>query len=430
MAKGFHGGLWLDTQKHPVFDRPIEILEAPRSVALPLRQHAGTPCVPVVKKGSRVAVGQPVAQAGEGISCGLHSPVSGVVKEVAADGPSPRIVIENDGRDTAYPLRDVPDPGHMKPGEITAAAKAAAITSAGGLGRPLWYRLTQMTADSIDTVVLNAVETEPYVSVSTKLLTESPEDVARGLSLVMRATGASNAVLAVGDDLEHDALTDIMQSYHLQGVDLDLHRVLPKYPAGNEKYLGPLLFGDQKEKGAVKAGYVSAEECVMLSRAIVYGLPQISKVVTVAGSAVGNPQNMEVRIGTPVRAVLEHCGLIFDPDRVILGSIMRGTAVTSLDVPVTKDVNAVLALVTPKHDSIHPMCINCGRCVRVCPEKLMPNYIAMRAVLADFEACAALHIDSCIECGACAYICPGRMPIVELIKNIKKAAVTSGTSLE
>ena len=430
MAKGFHGGLWLDMQKHPACDRPIEILEAPKLVTLPLRQHVGLPCIPVVKKGSRVVVGQPVARAGEGISCGLHSPVSGVVKEVAVDSPSPKIVIENDGRDASYSLKAAADPDHMKPGEITAAAKEAAITSAGGMDRPFWYRLTQMAADQIDTVVLNAVETEPYISVSTKLLTENPEDVARGFSLVMQATGARNAVLAVGDDMEHDAVADIMQSYHLQGVDMDLHRVLPKYPAGNEKYLGPLLFGEKKGEEAVKAGYVLPEECVMLSRAVAYGMPQISKVITVAGTAVGNPQNMEVRIGTPIRVVLEHCGLIFDPDRVILGSTMRGTAVTSLDMPVTKDVTAVLALVTPKHDSLHPMCINCGRCVRVCPEKLMPNYIAMRAVLADFEACAALHIDSCIECGACAYICPGRMPIVELIKNIKKAAVTSGTSLE
>ena len=428
MAKGFHGGLWLDLKMQPASERPVEVLPAPRRVALPLISHSAAPFVPEVAMGDTVGFGQAVARAGDDPEFALYSPVSGVVKNVRAarDDRPAAIVIENDGRDYASDMAELPaEAGSLTPAEICAAAKRAGILVADGRGEPLWRKLERMRGDGADPLVLNAVETEPYICSAQKLLSENPDEVARGLSLAMKAVGARRLVLAVADSVARDVVSDMMESAHLQGVDMTLRRVPPKYPSGNEKYLIGLLFGGRGEE-PVKAGFVSAEECMHLMRAAVYGMPQVTRVVTVAGEAVANPQNMEVRIGTPVRDILEHCGLKFDPERVVLGSAMRGTAVESLDVPVTAEVTAVLALISARRAHLRPMCINCGRCVRVCPEKLMPNYIAMRAVLADFEACAALHIDSCIECGACAFVCPGRMPIVELIKNIKKAAATGG----
>ena len=428
MAKGFHGGLWLDLKIQPASERPVEVLPAPRLITLPLHGHFGGHWVPSVAKGDTVGFGQVIAHWADDPQFPLRAPVSGSVKYSIpeGDGRPAAVVIENDGRDYAAETPPQPaDPGALTADDICAAARRAGIFVAEGRGEPLWRKLRRMREDGVDTLVLNAVETEPYLCSAQKLLSENPDDVARGLALAMKAVGASRLVLAVGDSVAREVVADMLESAHLEGADMTLRRVPPKYPSGNEKYLTGLLFGGRGEKPS-KPGFVSAEECLHLMRAAVYGIPQVTRIVTVAGEAAENPQNVEVRLGTSVRDVLEYCGLKLDPERVVLGSAMRGTAVETLDTPVTADVSAVLALVPVRRAAMRSMCINCGRCVRVCPEKLMPNYIAMRAVLADFDACRALHIESCIECGACAFVCPGRMPIVELIKNIKKAAAAGG----
>lgn len=432
MVKGFHGGVWLELMKKPACDRPVEVLPAPKMIRLPLAQHAGEPSRPLVGVGEHVLLGQPVAEAGEGASCGLHSPVSGTVKAVGEyhppeGGACGLLQIENDGEDRVLGDTREQDTDALSKDRILSIVRNAAIVSVDGSAAPLWYRLSQFTARQVRTLVVNAVETEPYLCASQKLIGENPDDVAKGLQLALRCTGAKEAVLAVSDDIDPETVGDMVKCAHLQGVELKLERVYQKYPSGNEKYLRRMLFGD---RAGEDCGFLYAEECVNISRAAQFGFPQITKVVTVAGGAVGNPQNVEARVGTPVRALLDHCGLIYDPEQVVIGGAMRGTAVTDLNIAVTKTTSGVLALMTERSGVRHPMCINCGKCVRVCPERLMPNYIAMKAVLADFDACEALHIDSCIECGACAYICPGHMPIVELIKNIKKAARAGGGGQE
>jgi electron transport complex protein RnfC len=437
MAKGLHGGIWLELRKQPACDRPIDVMPAPGKVYLPLAQHLGEPCVPVVKAGDAVKLGQTVAKAGEGISCALHSPVSGTVEDIRecvmpTGAKCPMIIIENDGRDRACASICPKDAGSLSPDEILGLVKDAAISSVSVLEEPLWSKLEKMKNAGVKTLIINAVETEPFICSSQKLLDDDPDEVAEGLSLMMRCVGAEKCLLAVSDDINPDIAQGMVESAHLAGLELGLERIHQKYPSGYERYLIGLITGDSKLRDAKKAhaGFVYAEECADLSRAADHGIPQISRVITVAGDAVGNPQNVEVRIGTTVRAVLEHCGLIFDPERIVLGSAMRGVAVTDVDTPVTKQVTAVLTLVPVRHDRTKTMCINCGRCVTACPEKLLPNYIVMRAVLADTEGCRALHIDECIECGACAYICPGRVPIVELVKNIKKAAKSGEDDLE
>jgi Na+-translocating ferredoxin:NAD+ oxidoreductase subunit C len=282
-----------------------------------------------------------------------------------------------------------------------------------------------MAENKAKTVVINAVETEPYICTSQKIIAENPDDVAQGLLLVMKCAGAKNAVLAISDDVPHDIVRGMAESARLAGIMLTVAHIPQKYPYGNERYLLNEIFSHElaQEPEKPHVDFVLAQDCVNVRRAVLDGLPQLTRIITVAGDAVENPQNVEVRIGTTVRDVLEYCGLSFDPDRVVLGSAMRGVAVTSLTTPITKPVGAVLALKASRGGLGKSICINCGKCVGVCPQGLMPNYIAMRAVKADFDALRELHISDCIECGSCAYICPGRMPIVELIKNIKKAAL-------
>lgn len=431
MLRGPRGGLWLELKKSPASERPIAELHAPARLFLPLRQFQGSLPIPCVEAGDRVYMGQPIADAADGISCALHSPVSGVVTGVTdydhpVGGRSQMIVIENDGRDLIYEKSAVSDPEKLDGAGIIAAVKAAGVVSAGDFGPPLWVKLSELAKDKAGAVVINAVETEPYVCSSQKLMDENPDGVAKGLRFVMRCLGAERAMLAVGDDLPHETVQGMVESAHLEGVNLAVTHVPQKYPNGFERYLLAELFPHGDPEGADKApevGFVCAQDCVNVQSAVAEGRPQLTRVLTVAGDAIKNPQNLEVRIGTTLRDILEYCGLSFDPDRLVVGSAMRGAAVTSLSVPVTKSVGAVLALKAVRGGLGKSICINCGRCVGVCPQGLMPNYIAMRAVKADFDALRGLHINDCIECGSCAYVCPGHMPIVELIKNIKKAAL-------
>lgn len=437
MIKNLHGGVWLELKKKPACDRPIDVLEAPKLLYLPLVQHKGEPCRLKVKVGEYVRLAQPLAVAGEGISCSLHSPVSGTIAEISeynmpTGGTCPMVTVENDGRDTVYEKKKNENIDSLSAEKITALIKNAAISSVGGLDEPLWNRLEAMAEDGVKSLVINAVETEPYICSSQKLISENPDEVAKGLRMMLRCTGAVRALLAISDDIDKTIMYDMLESARLEGIELRLVHIHQKYPSGYEHYLHEHIFGKiaRKSPDEAKAGYIYAEECINVYRAAVYNFPQISRVITVAGDAVGNPQNIEVRLGTPVKTVLEHCGLIFDPERIVLGSAMRGVAITDLSTPITKQVTAVLAFVSKIGNRLRPLCINCGKCVRVCPEGLMPNYIAMRAVVADIEACKSLKIDNCIECGSCAYICPGHMPLVELIKNIKKAGLYDGNSLE
>ena len=428
--------MWLELKKSPATDRPVSELKAPIKIFLPLKQFKGAMPSICVKEGERVLLGQPVAKSAEGISCALHSPVSGTVTEITVteqlEGErSPVIVIENDGKDIPY-KRQLNSRSPLPKGAAVIEAVSSYAVVAAESDLPLWVRLAEMAEKKVKTIIINAVESEPYICSSQKIMEENAEEVAQGLMLIMSAAGAKSAMLAVSDDVPSEIIEGVKNNARLQGIALKVVHVPQKYPLGIERYLichliahGEIGSQNNTKKtltADVDAEFVYAEDCLNVSRAAA-GRPQLSRIITVAGDAVGNPQNLEVRIGSTVRDVLDHCGLSFEPDRVVIGGAMRGVAASSLDTPITKTVSAVLALRHERPGSTKSICINCGRCVGVCPEGLLPNYIAMRAVKADFDALRALYINECRECGLCSYVCPGRMPIVELIKNIKKAAL-------
>ncbi|MFO7160601.1 MAG: RnfABCDGE type electron transport complex subunit C [[Clostridium] cellulosi] len=431
MLKRPRGGLWLELNKTTAAERPIAELKAPARVYLPLKQCKGETPSLLVGRGSRVLKGQPIADGSHGLSCSLHSPVSGTVESIVeynhpVGGKSMMAVISNDGRDMPY--KAVQSRTDSAEG-IIARVKSAGIVSSNDFSKPYWEKLRRFRERKVNTVIINAVEVEPYICSSQKIMDELPDVTVAGLELIMKCVGAKKAVLAVSDDIPEEVSRGMAEAAHLIDIELTIAHIPPKYPNGDEQFLMRALFAHEIEAQMKKGGkrpevcFVYPQDCVNVQRAVNDGVPQITRIITVAGDAVTNPQNIEVPIGTKISDILNYCGLSFDPDRVVLGSPMRGVAIQSLDVPITKSVGAVLALKAAQRRNTKSICINCGKCVSVCPQGLLPNYIAMRAVKADFEALKGLNIDECIECGSCAYICPGRMPIVELIKNIKKAAI-------
>lgn len=415
MEKGFSGGVWLEPHKEPACERPIARLPAPQRLVLPLAQ-AGDALIPAVCARQRVRLGQPLGTLpAQGAACMLHAPVSGTVAQVLpAKGNEPAaLVLENDGQDTPFAAPHAQNAGRLSPDEVVALAREAGVASPGESDRPLWQRLAALRRTGTDVVVLHAVEDDPYLCVSHRVLRELPEEVAAGLALVLRVAGEARALLAAGMDIPAEAVTDLCHSADEAGVSLARERVLCRYPGARERYLHRLLFDGKP----TRAFYIRPEECLHLARAAA-GTVQTTRIVTVAGGVVENPQNLEVRLGTPARALLEHCGYLADPERVILGSAMQGRAVTDLSEPVTRRTEAVLAL--PARRPAHARCINCGRCVRVCPEGLFPNYIALHALQGDFISVAGLHVQACVECGSCAYVCPGHVPLLELMRQAKK----------
>lgn len=436
MLKKPRGGLWLELKKLPTVQRPIDELKAPVKVYLPLKQSKVSESELKVRIGDYVFKNQVVATAKDELSVDLHSPVSGNVKEISnyidpEGNKSEMIVIANDDADSPYEAGRTYDE-NILPTQLVDVVKRSGAICSDEKGFALFSKCQELIVNKPKTIIINSVETEPYICSSQKILEENTDEVTKALKVILNCTGAKEVVYAVSDDIPSSITNDVAENAKLAGISVTVAHIPQKYPNGNEHFLMRSICakeiaklskaGKEPTQKDLKVEFLMPGDILNIYRAVFEGLPQTTRIITVSGDAITNPCNIQVRIGTTVKDVLERCGLSFDPERIVLNSVMRGESIERLSTPITKDTSAIIALKAVKGGLKKSTCISCGKCVSVCPQGLMPNYIAMRAVKADFEGLKALNIDECIECGSCAYICPGRMPIVELIKNIKKAA--------
>lgn len=440
-SHGLHGGIRLEAHQERSTSRPIEILPAPAIAVLPLDQHSGLPSKPIVHPGDRVLKGQPIAEPAGEISAWLHAPISGPVIAIEERSATTRaganatcIVIENDGRDESFANPRKSDWRELPASELLTRISQGGIVGLGGAAFPTSAKLNRANETKIRTVLLNGVECEPYISCDEMLMRERSADIVLGAQLLGRALEASHCiiVLETGSKASEAALRAAVEALD-RSIQIS---VVPEiYPAGGERQLIAAVCGEEVPFAGLPAdiGVVcqNVATAAGIAKWIRDGEPLLSRIVTVTGDGVQAPRNLEVRIGTPIRELIDHCGG-YTPrmQQLLMGGTMMGIALPDDSLPIIKATNCVVAAsaldLQPR--TAEMPCIRCGDCSAVCPARLLPQQIHLNAVAGDLNGMERYGLMDCIECGCCDYVCPSQIPLVERFRRAKPVLMEQLTS--
>lgn len=424
----FPGGVALAAHKSAIKDRPSRQLPLPDRLVLPLRQHVGLAARPIVAVGVRVTRGELIAEAPGYVGMRLHAPTSGIITAIGEFAvihpsglPAPAIVLTPDGLDEAGAAIARADPASVSATEIFERIAAAGIVGLGGAGFPAHVKVREGATQQLDTLIVNAVECEPYICCDDRVAREAPEEIVSGAALLARAMNARECVIAVEDDMP-EAFASLA---HAAGEAITVVSVPARYPAGGEKQLITVLTGKEVPSGLlpihVGVAVLNVQTVRAIYRAVANGTPLIERMVTVAGD-IADAGNFRVLTGTPVRHLLEHAGALPLGRRTLVsGGPMMGTRVRDIEVPVTKTVNCLLVRDESVEAPAPLSCIRCGDCIPVCPIGLNPQQLFESVRTADFDTAQDYHLFDCIDCGCCAYVCPSRIPLVKHYRHAKSA---------
>ena len=428
MAFSFFGGVHPKENKI-ARDMAIQEFPEPDILVIPMSQHIGAPCKPLVKRGDLVTVGQKIGD-NQGLCVPVHASVSGKVKAVEMRAHTSgttvmSVVIENDHLGTLcedIKPRTQEEVDALSPEELMNIIREGGIVGMGGATFPTHVKLSSGLG-KVDTIIVNAGECEPFITSDDRICREMPDKLISGLKVIMKILGLNTAHIAIEDNKPEAAKALQAQLAVSDGVTVD---VLPaKYPQGAEKQMIYAVTGREVPSGglpaAVGCAVFNAATCKAIHDVVYTGMPLIKRVVTVSGDIVMEPKNLMVPIGTSFNDLLEAVGHSENPYKVLSGGPMMGAALYDLSAPTIKGVNAVTILGKKNKYAVDdPQCLRCGKCIDACPMKLMPVLMYKALQSNDPEVMKSVHMLDCIECGCCAYTCPAGVPLVLAFRSGKQ----------
>jgi len=400
---------------------------------IPLSQHIGAPAVAIVREGQEVARGQLLARADGFVSVPQHAPASGVVRRIAlmpsiSGKMAPGIYLEPFPGSSQEVAEGEPcNLDTASADDIIAAVQSAGIVGLGGAAFPTHVKLKPPEGKTIDTLMVNGIECEPYLTTDHRVMLEQTADVYMGIRYLMKATGARRAVIGVEAN-KLDA-AQALRAAAPNDIDVTTDVVAVKYPQGAEKMLITALLGKDVPSGGLPADVgvanVNVATTAEIGRLLPHGRGIQERVVTITGPAIGRKGNYRIPIGTPIRFALEQVDVSDDVSRVFFGGPMMGQALSSLDIPITKGTSGFVAFTeaqTGNKEREYP-CIRCAYCVDACPIHLNPSQMGLLAKSGEYDAMVNdFNLMDCFECGACSYVCPSHIPLVQRFR-ISKAIV-------
>jgi len=418
----------LEEHKTETENKAIEKIPLPPKVYISLSQHLGKICEPQVKIGDYVFTGQRIGSAQANVYAPVHASVSGKVTSIQ-DWPHPvlgrskAIAIESDGKDSCQPSSASPkqeEIDRLTPEQIRTIVLEAGIVGMGGASFPTYIKLNP--PKPVDTLIINGAECEPYLTGDYRLMIEKTKEILQGIELVARCLGIKQVYIAIEDN-KPEAIKAFSHTSHVTRHRLQILKT--QYPQGSEKQLIKNILGKEVPSGKLPfdIGVVVHNVATVFAvyEAVYLNKPLYERVVTVAGSCISNPKNLLVRIGTPIKDLIDFCGpLKEDPAKIIIGGPMMGIAQFSDKVPVIKPTTGILLF--NKKEAIFNEelpCIRCGVCVRECPVFLMPTLISLASQKGLWPQAKIYGVSDCIECGICSYVCPANIRLVQHIKRAK-----------
>ena len=430
----FHGGLHLDGHKTESLGRDLQQASIPERLFLPLRQHIGEYNKPLVEVGNRVLKGHMIAANSSLICAAVHAPTSGTVSAIEdypvahpSGQPDTCIVIDVDGKDEAVePI--LVDPRQLTANEMIDLICRAGIVGLGGAAFPTSPKLSRGEANGIDTLIINGVECEPYITCDDMLMRHYAAEVLRGTGYLQQILQPNSTLIGIEDN-KPEVIAEISKALTQTPLaDTEVIPIPTIYPSGGEKQLIQILTGKEVPHGqlAFDIGLFcqNVGTCVAITRALESDEPLISRVVTITGDNISKPGNWEVRLGTPISHLIELAGGYRHAPggHLVMGGPMMGFSLSGAQVPIVKASNCIMVMreeTIPRTPGYHDECIRCSKCTEVCPAQLLPQQLYWHARAQAWERTQEFHLFDCIECGCCSAVCPSQIPLVQYYRAAK-----------
>lgn len=430
----FKGGIHPNDGKSLAKDKAIVTVMPKGDLIYPLSQHIGAPASPIVSVGDHVLKGQKIAEAGGFVSAPIHASVSGTVKAIEPHfNPTGSkvncIVVENDGEYQEVEYTPAKPLDELTKEEILNLIGEAGIVGMGGAGFPTKVKLSPKEPEKIEYVIANCAECEPYITADYRRMLENPEELVSGMKVVLKLFDNAKGIFGVEDN-KPDCIAKLKELTKDE-PRMEVLALKTKYPQGAERQLIFATTGRVINSSMLPAdaGCVvdNVETLIGIHYAVIDERPVMERIVTVSGDGVKAPGNFKVLFGTNQRELVEAAGgFLGEPEKVISGGPMMGFAMFTLDTPITKTSSSILCLTKDEVAANEPSaCINCGRCVEVCPSRIIPSRLADFAEHHNEEAFTKWEGLECVECGSCSYVCPAKRQLKQAIGSMRKIALAN-----